>query len=44
MTTNLSGPIVINAEKKLGKQVILDDDRYTTKHYIFQQRAQDRSV
>ncbi len=44
MTTNLSGPIVINAEKKLGKQVILDDDRYTTKHYIFQQRDQDRSV
>jgi len=44
MTTNLSGPIVINAEKKLGKQVILDDDRYTTKHYVFQQRAQDRSV
>ncbi len=35
MTTNLSGPIVINAEKKLGKQVILDDDRYTTKHYVF---------
>lgn len=44
MTTNLSGPIVINAEKKLGKQVILDDDRYTTKHYVFQQNPQDRSV
>ena len=30
MTVNLLGPIVININKKLGKQVILDDDRYTT--------------
>ncbi len=44
MTVNLLGPIVININKKLGKQVILDDDRYTTKHYIFKQRSQDRSV
>lgn len=44
MTTNLLGPIVININKKLGKQVILDDDRYTTKHYIFKQEPQDRSV
>lgn len=44
MTTNLLGPIIININEKLGKQVILDDDRYTTKHYIFQQNSQDRSV
>ncbi|NLW22607.1 MAG: flagellar assembly protein FliW [Tissierellia bacterium] len=44
MTTNLLGPIVINVNKKLGKQVILDDSRYTTKHYIFQQNVEDRSV
>lgn len=37
MTTNLTGPIVINIEKKLGKQVILDDNRYSTKHFIFTQ-------
>lgn len=37
MTTNLSGPLVINMEEKLGKQVILDDDRYSTKHFIFPQ-------
>lgn len=37
MTTNLTGPIVINVEKKLGKQVILDDNRYSTKHFIFTQ-------
>lgn len=38
-TTNLSGPLIINVNKKLGKQVILDDSRYTTKHYIFQQEV-----
>lgn len=38
MTANLLGPIILNIDKKLGKQVILDDDRYSTKHYIFQQQ------
>lgn len=38
MTTNLQGPIVINAEKNMGKQVILDDNRYTTKHFLIQQK------
>ncbi len=37
MTANLLGPIVINVRERLGKQVILDDPRYTTKHYIFPQ-------
>ena len=37
MTANLLGPIVINIRERLGKQVILDDPRYTTKHYIFPQ-------
>lgn len=37
MTTNLQGPIVINVDEKKGKQVILDDNRYNTKHYIFNQ-------
>lgn len=35
MTTNLQGPIVLNARLGLGKQVILEDDRYSVKHYIF---------
>ncbi|WP_154484004.1 flagellar assembly protein FliW [Anaerosalibacter bizertensis] len=35
MTTNLSGPIVVNVKEKLGKQIVLDDSRYSTKHYIF---------
>ncbi|NLY77195.1 MAG: flagellar assembly protein FliW [Tissierellia bacterium] len=37
MTTNLLGPIIVNIRERLGKQVILDDPRYTTKHYIFAQ-------
>ncbi|WP_313757467.1 flagellar assembly protein FliW [Tissierella sp.] len=40
MTTNLLGPIVINRKKMLGKQVILDDERYTTKHFIFNQDSE----
>lgn len=42
MTTNLLGPVVININKMLGKQVILDDERYSTKHHIFQQKSEDR--
>ena len=39
MTTNLQGPIVINIDEKKGKQVILDDNRYKTKHFIFHQET-----
>ena len=42
MTANLLGPIIINVKERLGKQVILDDPRYTTKHYIFPQREENR--
>ena len=34
MTANLQGPIVINAKKKLGRQVILLSDKYSVKHKI----------
>lgn len=40
MTANLLGPIVINTKERLGKQVILDDERYTTKHFIISQGSQ----
>lgn len=33
-TANLVAPIVINTEKRLGKQVILEKTTYTTKHMI----------
>jgi len=34
-TVNLSAPIVINLEEKLGQQVILDDQRYQVRYKIF---------
>lgn len=37
MTANLQGPIVINAKKNIAMQVILDNDKYTTKHYILEE-------
>jgi flagellar assembly factor FliW len=33
-TANLIGPIIINKVKKLGKQIIVEDDRYTTQEPI----------
>lgn len=33
-TANLSGPILINKEQRIGKQLVLLDDRYSTKHRI----------
>lgn len=38
-TANLSGPIVINVHEQLGKQVILNNDKYTTKHRIIETPA-----
>ncbi len=38
-TANLQGPIVINAAKKLGKQVILSDSPYQTKHLLLQHQS-----
>lgn len=40
MTTNLQGPIIINAEEKRGRQIILDDNKYRTKHFLFNQDPQ----
>ena len=33
-TANLAGPIIINKAAKIGKQVLLDDDRYSTQDPI----------
>lgn len=38
-TANLSGPIVINVKEQLGKQVILNTEKYTTKHRIIETPA-----
>lgn len=37
MTANLLAPIVINASERCGRQVILEDDRYHTRHPILQE-------
>ncbi len=37
MTANLQGPIVINAKKNIAMQVVLDDQKYSTKHYILEE-------
>jgi len=34
MTTNLLGPIVINTKLRVAKQIVLEDERYGTKHLI----------
>ncbi len=35
ITANLAGPIIININEKLGKQIVLEDKRYNSKHRIF---------
>lgn len=37
MTLNLAGPIVMNLVTREGRQVVLEDEAYTTKHRVFQQ-------
>lgn len=34
MTINLMGPLVLNAEKRLGKQVVLHDSAYSTRQRL----------
>ena len=35
ITVNLLGPIVINGEKRLAKQLVLNNTAYSTKHIIY---------
>lgn len=37
-TANLAGPIVINKTKRIGKQIIIDDERYGTQELILKQQ------
>ncbi|MCP3028104.1 flagellar assembly protein FliW [Halobacillus sp. A5] len=38
-TLNLQAPVIVNVEKKLGKQVILHDTSYRTKHPLLQEQG-----
>lgn len=40
MTANLQGPIIINPEKRIGKQAILLSDRYGVRHRILDEIKQ----
>lgn len=33
-TANLIGPVIINRKRKIGKQIIIDDERYSTQEPI----------
>jgi Uncharacterized protein conserved in bacteria len=37
MTANLLAPLIINAATKVGRQVIVTDDQYTTRHSIMEE-------
>jgi len=37
MTANLLGPVVFNAERRIGKQLVLSGTEYSTKHPVFPQ-------
>jgi len=41
MTMNLKAPVIINRKERLGKQIILDDERYAVKYKLLQE---ERSV
>jgi flagellar assembly factor FliW len=36
MTINLAGPLLINAEERIGRQIVLEDGAYTTRHRVFE--------
>ncbi|MDS1029509.1 flagellar assembly protein FliW [Bacillota bacterium LX-D] len=37
-TTNLIGPVVFNLQAKIGRQIIVDANNYSTKHLLFPQK------
>jgi flagellar assembly factor FliW len=39
ITANLQGPLIINRDTRMGKQAVLSDDRWKTKHDIMAELA-----
>jgi flagellar assembly factor FliW len=35
ITVNLQGPIVLNPERMVARQIVLDGAKYTTRHHLF---------
>jgi flagellar assembly factor FliW len=44
MTANLQGPLIINRESRLGKQAILTDSRWKTKHNVMEELASVKRI
>lgn len=44
ITANLRGPLVFNNKTRIGKQIILGDGKYATKHYIFLQASEEATT
>ncbi|MDR2246271.1 MAG: flagellar assembly protein FliW [Treponema sp.] len=44
MTANLQGPLVINRELRIGKQAVLADSRWKTRHNIVEELAAARKA
>jgi flagellar assembly factor FliW len=40
MTANLQGPIIINREKRTGRQCIANNPEYKTQHYVLEELAE----
>ncbi|UZJ79690.1 flagellar assembly protein FliW [Fictibacillus sp. KU28468] len=43
-TANLQAPVIINKVKNIGKQVVFNDNHYTSRHLIFTAAAEERGV
>lgn len=44
ITANLAAPIVINSKNNIGAQVVLQDERYTTRHALIVRRAAQQTA
>lgn len=44
MTVNLAGPIVINAEERRGRQIVLENEAYAIKHPLTAPSQEDRQA
>ncbi|MEI6512969.1 MAG: flagellar assembly protein FliW [bacterium] len=37
MTVNLAGPVVVNLEDQMGRQIVVDSDEYHTRHSVLEE-------
>jgi flagellar assembly factor FliW len=44
MTLNLAGPILINLENRMAKQVVVEDNRYPIRYKVFSEENQGHSA